>query len=364
MKTRIFCIILALALMIPVMTVSFANEAEESQVIVEETVAEETAVFYLDGEPLYDVVAQCIGGTYYVTLASMMPLLDATAVVEENSGAATVTAEAVEVTEVASEEEPLENTVPEGMYTTTVVTTTLEADPVTGALIPVTKTTVMVVDPFTGLLTPLKVEDDEEEQTEAVVEVLDTLTLTAQVGDEYLVANGRYLYAAEGVIALEGNVAVPIRVLAKALNMSVGFDKDTGSVTLNRSEEIGYLEDGDVFYEEESVYWLSRIIYSESGNQPLAGKIAVGNVVLNRVYNPNFPDTIYDVIFQKNQFSPASSGSIHRDPNASSVIAAKLVLDGAEVLDDVLFFNQVGLKCYASKNRTFVATIGGHSFYA
>ena len=105
-------------------------------------------------------------------------------------------------------------------------------------------------------------------------------------------------------------------------------------------------------------------MFCESGNQPLTGKIAVANVVLNRVYNSRFPDTVYDVIFQKNQFGPASSGSIYREPNVESVIAAKLAMDGAEALDNVLFFNRAGLNCYASRNRSYVATIGGHAFYA
>ena len=96
----------------------------------------------------------------------------------------------------------------------------------------------------------------------------------------------------------------------------------------------------------------------------MAGKIAVGNVVMNRVASYKFPNTVEGVIFQKNQFSPASSGSIHRDPNWESVVAAKLVLDGAVVLENALFFNRAGLNCYASRNRPYVATIGGHSFYA
>ena len=163
---------------------------------------------------------------------------------------------------------------------------------------------------------------------------------------------------------MDGAVAVPVRVLAKAMNMTTMYDAQTGLVYLTSSEEIGYLEDGDTYYNSDSLYWLSRIIYCESGNQVLNGKIAVGNVVLNRVKDSRFPDTIYDVIFQKNQFSPASSGSIYRDPNEASVIAAKLVLDGAVVLEDALFFNRAGLVCYASKNRPYITTIGGHAFYA
>ena len=120
---------------------------------------------------------------------------------------------------------------------------------------------------------------------------------------------------------------------------------------------------GETFYQEDELYWLSHIIYAESGNQPMAGRIAVGNVIMNRVEDSRFPNTIYGVIFQKNQFSPAQSGSIYREPSEESIIAAKLVLDGAEVMEDALYFNRAGLSCWASRNRSLIATIGNHSFY-
>ena len=356
MKIRIASILLVLVLLFSVVTVAFASELAETPVETEAEVEEEqpAAVFYLDGEPMYDVVAQCVGGTYYVTLSSVMAYVDENAVVEQSAEMATLTAEKVQVAEI-SEEEALA----EAEEVQSGDEEAAQAAEVTDLL-------------FLGLaaedLSAVSSEEDDGEEAalavEAVTEVVDTLTLTAVVGEQYLVANGRYLYAADGIITLDGMVAVPIRLLAEALNLSVFYDADTGCVELTRGEEIGYLEDGETYYDAESLYWLSRIIYSESGNQSLEGKIAVGNVVLNRVAHSSFPDTIYDVIFQKNQFSPASSGSIYRDPNEESVVAAMLVLDGAEVMGDALFFNRAGLKCYASKNRTYVATIGGHAFYA
>ena len=111
---------------------------------------------------------------------------------------------------------------------------------------------------------------------------------------------------------------------------------------------------------------LSRIIYAESGNQSLDGKIAVGNVVLNRVASPRFPNTVYEVIFQRNQFTPAMTGSINRTPSAESVIAAKLCLDGANTAGDALYFVNPNMSPYswASRNRPYVATIGAHAFFA
>ena len=60
--------------------------------------------------------------------------------------------------------------------------------------------------------------------------------------------------------------------------------------------------------------------------------MAVGNVVLNRVNDPIYPNTIVGVLAQKNQFTTYQSGKLaYRTPNENSVIAAKLVLDGGVV---------------------------------
>jgi len=100
--------------------------------------------------------------------------------------------------------------------------------------------------------------------------------------------------------------------------------------------------------------------------QPLEGKIAVGNVVLNRVKSPTFPNSVRDVIFQRWQFTPAENGTIYLEPNAESVIAAKLCLDGANTAGDSLYFVNplTSPNSWASRYRPYVATIGAHAFYA
>lgn len=269
--------------------------------------AQPTTPFYLDGEPAEALVYQAQNNVYYITVESFAAALDREAMVEEEDGVVTVTASAV------------------------------------------TK----VVD----------VNGSENLDTANVEE--ETLTLTAWYGAFCAVANDRYLYVEDGVILVEGKVALPVRVLAKVYNLDVSYDWETKRVLLTRQEGTSaYLSDGSSFYDSDTLYWLSHIIHAESGNQSLEGKLAVGNVVMNRVEHPNFPDTIYDVLFQRNQFSPAGSGSIYREPNAESVVAAKLVLDGAEVLEDALFFNRAGMNTRAARTRPFVATIGAHSFYA
>ena len=129
---------------------------------------------------------------------------------------------------------------------------------------------------------------------------------------------------------------------------------------------VGPITAGSIAYQEDVVYWLSHIINAEAGNQPLDGKIAVGNVVLNRVANPRFPSTVYEVIFQRGQFTPVSNGSIHLTPNEQSIVAAKLCLDGANTVGNALYFinPRYSPNSWASRNRPYVATIGAHAFYA
>lgn len=193
------------------------------------------------------------------------------------------------------------------------------------------------------------------------------LTLTARPDAYYLDANGRMLYIKDGVKAFNGVTMVPIRVLAKALGASVDWDSATDMVKVSSGS--GTITAGDKYYDSAAVYWLSRIISSESGSEPFLGKLAVGNVVLNRVASPDFPDNIYDVIFDPRwggQFDPVSNGTIYNMPTDESILAAKLCLDGASVVGTSLYFLNPAKSSnfWTTQNCTYVATIGSHQFYS
>lgn len=190
----------------------------------------------------------------------------------------------------------------------------------------------------------------------------EVLTIAARSGDSYLVANDRCLYVADLVRTENGSVMVPVRVLAQVFNNAeVVWNTDLAAAELTLSNRL--LTSGADFYDAQSLDLLSRVISAEAGNQPLNGKIAVGNVILNRVADSRFPNTIYDVIYQRNQFSVVNEGRFYNAPNAESVIAAKLTLEGVSILPTALYFNQAGLSTWASRNRPYVATIAGHAFY-
>ena len=62
-------------------------------------------------------------------------------------------------------------------------------------------------------------------------------------------------------------------------------------------------------WDKDDSYLLCKIAMAEAESEGVKGKALVMLVVLNRVWSNEFPDTIEEVIFQKNQFSPVANGS-------------------------------------------------------
>ena len=66
----------------------------------------------------------------------------------------------------------------------------------------------------------------------------------------------------------------------------------------------------EVEFAEGDRMLLANLIYCEAGNQPYAGQLAVGSVVINRVLSSVYPDTVVGVIYQNKQFSPVGDGHL------------------------------------------------------
>ena len=181
-----------------------------------------------------------------------------------------------------------------------------------------------------------------------------------------LYADGRVLFSASpSVILSDGRMYVPASVLARALSLSVLAD----SAAVRMSGTARPITPGAKYYAGDAVYWLSRIISAESKGESLIGQIAVGNVVLNRVRSADFPNTIYSVIFDRKygvQFSPISNGTIYDTPTATSILAAKICLDGFTVSGDVLYFLRpsASTSSWIVRTRPYKFTIGNHYFFA
>lgn len=194
------------------------------------------------------------------------------------------------------------------------------------------------------------------------------VVVSVSADGKYMSANGRYFYLKNGAVTMEGECFLPVAELAKVINADVRWDMATGSIDIDTTN-MGVLAGGDSFYEESDLKWLSQIISAESGNQTLEGMLGVGDVVMNRVASELFPDNVHDVVFDTRygiQFSPVESGGIYNDPSDLAVIAAKICLEGYNVVGDSLYFvnPETGTTKWFRETRTFVVTIGDHEFYA
>ena len=91
----------------------------------------------------------------------------------------------------------------------------------------------------------------------------------------------------------------------------------------------------------EELYWLSHVIMAEEEGASYENKIMCGLVVMNRVKDKDFPNTIKDVIFEKNQKGDQQyaciitvknkKARIWLEPNEDSIRAAKEILSGNSI---------------------------------
>ena len=110
----------------------------------------------------------------------------------------------------------------------------------------------------------------------------------------------------------------------------------------------------------EELKLLANIIYCEAGSESYVGKVAVGNVIMNRVKSASQPNTITEVVYAKGQFSPVRNGSLQRalssdKADASCYQAAIEALAGSQPVGEKLFFRR--------NNGRSGQVIGHHVFY-
>lgn len=100
---------------------------------------------------------------------------------------------------------------------------------------------------------------------------------------------------------------------------------------------------GQVFsYTEQDLALFARLMMAEMGSDWIPDQVllSVGSVVLNRINSDDFPDTLYDVIYQTDpvQYQPTVSGSINNTPTQRVKDAAKFLLEYGSILPaDVVF---------------------------
>ena len=108
---------------------------------------------------------------------------------------------------------------------------------------------------------------------------------------------------------------------------------------------------------------LARVINAEARGESYNGQVAVGAVVLNRVKDSRFPNTIAGVIYQTGAFDGVSDGQINLSPSESCIKAAKDALNGWDPSQGAIYyFNPATATNKWIWSRPMTITIGRHRF--
>ena len=161
----------------------------------------------------------------------------------------------------------------------------------------------------------------------------NTVVTVEEVGEEWTkVSSGKITGYVKNDELLTGTAAVERaeKVCKNGTSKIAAFVTSAPAMAVNASDE----------------KLLATIIWCEAGNQSRTGKVAVGAVVLNRIRSPKFPNTMQEVLYQRNQFTPVGSGVFARalanGVPESCYEAARAALAGENPIGSCLFFQRGG----------------------
>jgi hypothetical protein len=204
----------------------------------------------------------------------------------------------------------------------------------------------------------------QPEQQMAVITTADNQVLRLSAGESTASIDEEPINFGKALPFHSGRLFVPISELKDYLGFSIAYDPQTIHVSIEKSGIVINPELIAAPIDEETWLWLARIVEVEAMGQPMENKIAVANVVLNRVGSDDFPDTVYDVIFQidvHTQFPPAyKDGFREIVPSDASMQAAKAALQGVNNIEDCLFFNN---RPFSGMQNRLYKVLNGEYFY-
>ena len=108
---------------------------------------------------------------------------------------------------------------------------------------------------------------------------------------------------------------------------------------------------------------LMRIAQAEAGNQGKQGMVMIIAVVLNRVADDSFPNSIEGVIFQDHQFQPISDGRYYEVELSPEVHEALAYIEKGEPYDDQIVAFEISSSKSLERYFSYAYTVGDHDFY-
>ena len=208
-------------------------------------------------------------------------------------------------------------------------------------------------DNFAALLSQCQTELDTTSDSITDAEAL-ALEYEKQIEQEMLERQRREMEALEAARKAQEEAD---KANNSGNSSNTGGNSSSGSAMVDQNALNNVLKN----HTAEDVAMLAAIIECEAGNQSYEGKCAVGSVVINRVADPRFANSISGVIYAPYQFSPVASGRfaivLARGANAACTQAA------VDVLNGYININALYYHVYDSSVDVGGTVIGDHVFY-
>lgn len=182
-----------------------------------------------------------------------------------------------------------------------------------------------------------------------------------QVAQRKLAAWGYYTGAVDGIYGPKMYAAVTLFQRRNGLTVDGVVGPQTwaalgeyGGTTTSASTAVSRSDDLDL---------LARVVSAEAKGEPYVGQVAVAAVILNRVRDSRFPNTLAGVIYQTDAFESVSNGTIYSPATSTARQAAQDALNGWDPSGGALYFwNPSKTVSRWVWSRTIVTQIGNHVF--
>lgn len=103
-------------------------------------------------------------------------------------------------------------------------------------------------------------------------------------------------------------------------------------------EDDEYKKEAVINLNDDEIMLLSKLVAGEARGESYEGQVAVAAVVINRLKDSRFPDSLEGVIYQKNAFSVVKNGRIYAEPTSSTYRAAQEALYGKDPTNNAIYF--------------------------
>ena len=111
------------------------------------------------------------------------------------------------------------------------------------------------------------------------------------------------------------------------------------------------------------MYLLAKCVHAEARGEPYTGQVAVAAVILNRVRNSSFPNSISGVIYQPYAFTCVADGQINLEPDEQSKRAARDAMNGWDPTNGCIYYYNPSTATSAwIWSRPIMLKIGRHNF--